>query len=292
MKSIKFSVIIPTYNRGNILGRCVDSILNQTYNNFEIIIVDNSSTDNTDVLLRNYNDERIIILKIHNDGIIAKSRNLGVKNASGDYICFLDSDDWWCENKLSEVNEIINKTNADFIYHKLAVVDKNGTKKVMGNEILNTPFSFLIKYGNCISTSSVTIKKNILLNVGLMSEDLDLAGVEDADCWFKVARIADVKFYFIAKSLGYYWLDNNFSVSEKQIIKEERLVNKHLIYVDEKDRLDAISSLNYKKARIYHKIGDFLKAKIEYRKSMKHSDIKRVVSSGVLFMFCILKIKY
>ena len=292
MKSIKFSVVIPTYNRGNILGRCIDSILSQTYKNFEIIIIDNYSSDDTDVLLSKYDDDRIIIVKTHNDGIIAKSRNLGVRKASGDYISFLDSDDWWCNNKLAEVNDIINSSGADFIYHKLCSMDKNGKGKIMGTELLKSPFPFLMKYGNCLATSSVTIKRDILLKVGLMSEDRDLVGVEDADCWFNVARMPNVKFKFIAKCLGYYWIDDNFSVSEKQLMKEERLINKHLIYVDLNERTDAISSMNYKKARIYHKLGDYQNAKVEYRKSMMHSDIKRVFASIILFLCCILKIKY
>ena len=94
------SIIIPTYNRANDLKRALQSVFDQTFTDWEILVVDNHSIDETDSLIKSFNDPKIKLLKIHNEGVIAKSRNLGFKHALGEYIAFLDSDDWWKPKKL------------------------------------------------------------------------------------------------------------------------------------------------------------------------------------------------
>ena len=94
------SVVLPTYNRAHVLGRAVDSVLAQTFSEWELIIVDNHSSDQTDHLIENYHNSKIKLYKINNEGIIAKSRNLGILHAQGEFVAFLDSDDWWSPRKL------------------------------------------------------------------------------------------------------------------------------------------------------------------------------------------------
>ena len=96
---MKFSIIVPTYNREEYIIKCIDSILDQTYDNFEAIIIDDGSTDNTDNLVKKYHDKRIKYFKNTNHGI-GYSRNFGLNKAKGDYIFFLDSDDYLDENML------------------------------------------------------------------------------------------------------------------------------------------------------------------------------------------------
>ena len=96
LKSKPFvSVVIPTYNHAKFLGKALESVIYQTYRNWEVIVIDNKSTDGTRQVIENYKDPRIQYFKISNDGIIAKSRNLGINVAKGEWIAFLDSDDWW-----------------------------------------------------------------------------------------------------------------------------------------------------------------------------------------------------
>ena len=94
------SVIIPTYNHANFLSKTLKSVINQTYSNWEAIVIDNHSKDNTDEVVAKFKDSRIILYKIKNNGIIAKSRNLGIEHANGKWIAFLDADDWWYPDKL------------------------------------------------------------------------------------------------------------------------------------------------------------------------------------------------
>ena len=111
------SVVIPSYNHGRFLGRALQSVLDQTYTKSEVIVIDNHSTDNTDAVMASFADLRITYIKIHNNGIIAASRNIGLRLAKGEWIAFLDSDDYWSRNKLEQC--ILNRSNNDVIYHKL-----------------------------------------------------------------------------------------------------------------------------------------------------------------------------
>ena len=110
------SVIIPTYNRASDLKRALNSVQEQTFVNWEALVVDNNSEDNTDEIVIGFNDPRIKLFKINNDGVIAASRNKGIKEASGEYIAFLDSDDWWAPNKL-ELSVAALKAGSDIVYH-------------------------------------------------------------------------------------------------------------------------------------------------------------------------------
>ena len=95
------SIVIPTYNHANFLGKALESVITQTFTNWEAIVVDNQSTDHTSQVISKFNDHRIKYIKISNYGIIAKSRNHGINVAKGEWIAFLDSDDFWPKEKLN-----------------------------------------------------------------------------------------------------------------------------------------------------------------------------------------------
>lgn len=120
MKENLVSVIIPTYNRKHTICHSLESVLNQTYSNIEVIIVDDGSTDNTSTLIKAYSDNRIqYIYKATNQGVAA-ARNTGIALASGEYIAFQDSDDIWHPDKLEKQLHLMNKfPNASFCYHKI-----------------------------------------------------------------------------------------------------------------------------------------------------------------------------
>ena len=113
-----FSIVIPTYNCADYLKRALNSVFSQTYQNFEVIVVDNSSTDNTDVVLESFNEKKITVIKVHNKGIIAYSRNKGIEFSKGEWIAFLDSDDVWLPTKLEKVRKsITNNPEAILVCH-------------------------------------------------------------------------------------------------------------------------------------------------------------------------------
>ncbi|QDP84655.1 glycosyltransferase family 2 protein [Chryseobacterium sp. SNU WT5] len=113
-KTALISIIIPCYNSASTISKCLTSVISQSYQNLEIIVVDDGSTDNTLEILKNFEetDSRIIIINQKNSGV-SKARNVGVEIASGEYICFVDSDDWVEKEYCSLLYEIIVENNAD-----------------------------------------------------------------------------------------------------------------------------------------------------------------------------------
>lgn len=228
------SVIIPTYNRAGDLKRALKSIQAQTFTSWEALIIDNHSVDSTDEIVSDFNDPRIKLFKIHNNGVIAASRNMGIREASGQYIAFLDSDDWWKPEKLKLSLDALN-SGADIVYHDLFLVTKSGQrlffKKAATRGLTRPVFDNLLTSGNCINNSSVVVKKDLLTSIGGISEDYDLIAAEDYDCWLRIAKLTD-KFTRIPKSLGYYWAGGGNISNPERIIENADAIE--LRYLDNK----------------------------------------------------------
>ena len=227
------SVIIPTYNHDKFIGRAIESLINQDYNDWEAIIVDNFSSDNTEYIINNYTDSRIKYYKFRNDGIIAKARNYAITLASGNIIAFLDSDDWWSPNKLSTSTSILLE-GYDFVYHDLyiskSIHQKSYKKKVKTRELNFNPFEDLLNNGNAIATSSVVLNKEFIINVSLFSEDIDLVGGEDYECWLKISNLTN-KFRRINKTLGYYTImQHNMTSYRRNIQYCNFIAHKYIVF--------------------------------------------------------------
>jgi glycosyltransferase involved in cell wall biosynthesis len=107
--SPKISIIMPTYNRAHLIGESVDSIRNQTFTNWELIIVDDGSDDDTENIVREFKDERIQFYKAGRTGIGGKIKNIGLQKASGELVAFIDSDDLWADTKLEKQMEALKQ---------------------------------------------------------------------------------------------------------------------------------------------------------------------------------------
>ena len=165
---LKVSVIIPTYNRGDIIGNSIKSVLNQTYKNLEVIVVDDGSTDNTFQEINKIKDNRIIYIKLENNTGGANARNIGIKNASGQFISFQDSDDIFYPNKIEiQLKNIINK-RSDFDFCKIKVFHNSSYTYLIPNEkqeksiLNNSIFDELISRGNFISTQAIIIRAKFM----------------------------------------------------------------------------------------------------------------------------------
>ena len=220
--NFEFSIIIPIY-KCKFFERAINSVRNQKYRKWELIIVDNNSDYSVKRFLDKIRDNRIKYYRISNNGIIGKSRNLGIKNSKNEWICFLDSDDYWFSNKLDETLKIIQKKKYDFIHHNM-YVDKDSLKifksKLYDYNIKNQKIKFedLILNGNNIIQSTVVVKKKILKKVKFFSNKKELVAWEDFDLWLKIAKITN-KFYLIDKCLGGYYVSKNKNEKLKRFIK-------------------------------------------------------------------------
>lgn len=167
------SVVLPTYNRAAELKRAVDSVLVQTYSHFELIIVDDGSTDETIELIRKIKDERVSFIKhLINKGAAA-SRNTGIKVSNGEYIAFLDSDDAWHPEKLEKQYELLfkndNSVGGCVTYYDLIYANKIIKRQI---EIQKDFYKQSLLGCNLSPGSTLMFKKKCLQQVGLQNEDL------------------------------------------------------------------------------------------------------------------------
>ena len=200
-----FSVVIPTFNQCNYLKKAIESVLAQQYKNYEIIIIDNNSKDETKKVIKSFKSKKIVYRKINNKGIIAKSRNLGIKVAKGKWIALLDSDDFWHEDKLKDVFNIIKKKEKiDVICNdKIVSYDNTKVKKIYRYGPYKPNFyEYLLKNGNRVSTSASVVKKYFLTKNNVKyNENKKFVTTEDYDFFLNIAR-KNGKFYFYHKVLG------------------------------------------------------------------------------------------
>jgi len=215
------SIIIPTYKRVEKLKRAIDSVLSQTFTNWELIIIDNHSLDGTKELVDDYNNPKIKMLLIKNNGNIAKSRNLGIKKSNGKYLALLDSDDLWVPNKLQICINALKKKKI-LVYHDM-YIQKN-TKQIifkksgMCRDLKKPIYYDLILNGPAFPTSSVVIKKNIFKKINFFDEQKKLITWEDFDAWIRLSKINE-GFKKINQVLGYRWADDENTLKPSILIK-------------------------------------------------------------------------
>jgi glycosyltransferase involved in cell wall biosynthesis len=201
------SVVIPTYNHAHFLGRALKSVLDQTYTNWEAVVIDNHSQDNTDEVINSFQDPRIKTLKIHNHGVIAASRNAGIVAAKGEWIAFLDSDDLWYPHKLELVLDEAKK----FPLFEVYSTDELLVDEITGESI---PLEYgpyqpdfyenLLVWGNCLSPSAVLVSRRFLVKEKIMfRENQEFVTAEDYDLWMLLAR-SGARFRFIRSLQGEY----------------------------------------------------------------------------------------
>jgi glycosyltransferase involved in cell wall biosynthesis len=221
--STQVSIILPTYNSEKFIHRSIKSVLNQTYKNWELIIIDDASTDSTKEIIKNYEKEykkiRSILLE-ENSGGPARPFNIGIRNSDSKFIAFLESDDEWVPEKLEKQLKILEKfTNVGLVSCFAFRILPDSTKK-----LYKTPYSGLLgktkwmifweKWG-IISPSTVVIRRSIVERIGFFDEKIK-AGT-DVD--FYLRCIKEFDFYFIDEPLVNYY-ESEESLSKKQFWKK------------------------------------------------------------------------
>ncbi len=184
-----FSVIIPTYNSAEKLVRAIKSVLSQTYKNYEIIIVDDGSSDNTAQVVKEIAQQDIRYIYKANGGP-ASARNMGIRTAFGKYICFLDADDEFMPDKLKIFYDIC-LNNEVFLYTDAVYIDEvKNSSYLFSNQVSifqGHCFNALMN-NNFIVTSTVCIKRIIFDEIGYFNENVQLKFVEDYDLWLKITN--------------------------------------------------------------------------------------------------------
>jgi len=184
----KVSVIIPTYNRSNYLYSAIKSVLNQTFEDFEIIVVDDASTDNTRKVVDKFEDERIYYLRHNKNRGGSASRNTGIKHSRGKFIAFLDDDDLWVQNKLEKQLDSVNKNlEIGAVYTGAWTINDGGKiTSVKIPSLRGNIFPDILKKNYVGSCSMVLVRKECFDKIGLFDENLP-AG-QDWDMWIRLAK--------------------------------------------------------------------------------------------------------
>lgn len=284
-----FSIIIPTYNHAHLIAKCLQSLLDQTFSSWEAIIVNNYSDDDTIAVVTRFSDSRIRLINFRNNGIIAASRNEGIRRSVGDYVAFLDSDDWWYPTKLETVKQ--NMINVDVIHHAADIVSRKGKHilKMRGRQLRQPVFVDLLTKGNPLITSGVCIRKSVLDKIGLFSEVRELLSVEDFDLWLRIAQVTD-RFFYISKPLVAYWIwEGNLSKSS-DLYREKHmfLYNKFKEYLAEEDRREADKYLAYCIGAKTQAGGFFRESRRQFYISIKSRNIGTIIRSIVRIIMSIL----
>ena len=258
------SIIIPTYNRAEDLKRALQSVFDQTFTDWEVLVVDNHSIDETDSVIRSFNDPKIKLFKVHNEGVVAVSRNLGLKHALGEYIAFLDSDDWWLPKKLEESVKYINR-GADVVYHDLFWVTKPDQsfywRRTRGRKLKSPVFYDLMINGTTLPNSSVVVRKKLLNAINGLSEDKDMVGAEDYDAWLRIAKETE-RFQKIPQTLGFYWAGGgNISNPDRNLKFYTALEKRYASTIQGLEIQRNNYWLNYARGRAYFSLKDYERAK-------------------------------
>jgi len=219
---LKFSVVIPTYNRVEFILLAVRSVLNQDYNNFEVIIIDDGSTDKTPDVIATISDPRVKYFRIENSERGA-ARNTGVRLAIGDYVTFLDSDDQLYSDYLSTANQGLARYNYPVFYHQAYEVRNYLRDKVrFVHDYNHKNIRFLVK-GNPLSCLGVFIRRAEALMFPF-NEDRRLSGSEDWELWIRLAANFGLKRdNKICACLVLHDDRSVFNVDEEKLVRRKQL---------------------------------------------------------------------
>ncbi|AFT79204.1 family 2 glycosyl transferase [Alteromonas macleodii str. 'Black Sea 11'] len=215
MSSVKASVIVAVYNGAKTLTQTIESILSQTYDNFELLLIDDGSTDESKNLIEKYlEDERVKYFKKQNGGV-ASARNFGIARATGEVIGFCDQDDQWLPQKLEKQIPLFSDPDVGLVYSWVDI-DRHGKRECSTPEFEGECFEALLNR-NFVSCCTAMVRRTVLNQVNGLDESRELHGVDDRHLWLKVARISKLA---VAKTpLAIYFIHGeNYSLDNKKML--------------------------------------------------------------------------
>lgn len=215
-----FSIIIPTYNRSGSILKAINSILTQSYQSFEIIVIDDASTDNTKDLLATIEDKRLSYYLNAENKERCISRNLGIEKAQGKYICFLDSDDYHLPNHLEELHTFIHTKSAPealfFVNAWNETEEGLRTERFCPNFSKYNPYAYFLHY--TVNPQRWAIHRSILEKVNF---DPDVVICEDMDTSLRILASGYPVYQLQARTTVYVQALDSFSLSDHRKVEKE-----------------------------------------------------------------------
>jgi glycosyltransferase involved in cell wall biosynthesis len=230
-----FSVVISTKNRAGLVNKAVQSIFKQTFQDFEVIVIDNASTDNTEEVLTSIKDNRFFYLRNEFDKERCFARNRGIQNAKGTYICFLDSDDEYMPNHLQVIYDKIQESNlkkALFFTNAYETYNfENLQERICPNLEDYGLFEYILTY--TFNPARVAVHHEILKECQF---DEKIPGLEDLDLWLRIAAKFSI-FQIKERTILYHIHDESYSVSASNRLERELLLYRYVFAKKELKRL-------------------------------------------------------
>jgi glycosyltransferase involved in cell wall biosynthesis len=225
---MKYSVVVPFFNTGEKIRNAIYSVSRQKHDSIELILINDGSTDNTPDIVKDAIEQidiPVLLLEQQNAGPGA-ARNTGINEADGEYICFLDSDDFWFEGKISRIDNKV-ESGHDLVCHDLLQINARNQCK---DRLICGPhadFRELLFNGNPVLTSGSVVKRSFIYEVGGFDEDPDIVGIEDYDLWLTLAKRGYI-FEYLNEPLGAYSHEDGISSNLfNQYINSNKVFNKH-----------------------------------------------------------------
>lgn len=257
MMKKKYSIIVPIYNAEKYIVRCIDSITSQSYSNIEIILVNDGSTDNTKKILNSYKkkDKRIVAIHLKNGGV-SNARNVGVQAATGDYITFIDADDYIEPNAIQEIDSIIEREDIDIIKYnyitEIGFVKRKYHFSIKKSQIINKKdfdkfvYPYIFTTNDLSNVWNTVIKASIVKNVLF---DVKLKYAEDSKFMFECLNLADN--LFILDKYMYHYVQNSSSAINtrnyyKRVIQLANVLKANLFIYKEINNIEFSSSMQKK----------------------------------------------
>ena len=282
-----FSVVIPLYNKELSIRNTLLSVLKQSYQNFEILVVNDGSIDGSIDAVKTINDERIRLINQENQGVSA-ARNRGIKEASYEWIAFLDGDDLWEKDHLIEYkNKIETLPSTNWLFSGFSI--DNGRKRIevvfdIDGKLPNIFDSFLS--GAVIHTSTVCIKRSLFDTYSGLYFRTGLNNSEDREVWYKLACV-DKSPVNIAKPLSIYKVDNGESLTQKDLktpqdhfLTMQSRVEDFALLIPDEDKLklfEYIRRFNRKSLFNRYKYGHFKKTYNEHLSAVEYFVLSKTI---------------
>jgi len=222
------SVVLPTYNRAKILLRAIRSVLDQTFTDFELIVVDDGSIDETPSLIRSIADERMIYIQHSLNSGVSAARNSAIHASRGELIAFQDSDDEWQPQKLALQIERMSASDphVGVVYAQFCRVDQTSTRLFpKSGELLDGDIHAHLLYRNLISAQLALVKRECFAKAGLFDEEL--SSLVDWELWLRISRT--YHFTYVSQPLArVYFTSNGISSNKKNLAHAlDKIIQKH-----------------------------------------------------------------
>lgn len=262
------SVVIPTYNRADTITRAIMSVLNQTYKDLEVIVVDDNSNDNTDEVIKNIIDGRVKYYKFHENKGACAARNYGIEMSRGEYIAFQDSDDEWDKNKLKKQVDYLIKNNLDIVSCRVKSIN-NKCEKIFP---INIEVNNDIYIKNKITTQTILGKRKCFMETKFNE---DLPRFQDWELSLRLIKKYKVK---IMEDIlvNVYLQENSISKNPKKAVEA-------LKFFLQNHNIDNRVEANYLRLMALYK----MQADEEYNEYFRKAFFKNPLRKEILFDFII-----